>query len=109
MSVRDEQNQLKERVRTILLEDETTRNSDDKLYLSLIYKMSAEKGINISQLPTTSFFSHRKSYGFPSYESVGRCRRKLQEHDESLCSAEQVERLRAKRELEYTEWAVKPV
>lgn len=107
MSVRSEQNMLKERVRTILLADESTRNSDDRLYLAVCYQVSAERGINLTQLPVTSFLSQRKAFGFPSYESVGRARRKLQEKDETLCSAEQVERMRAKREKEYEEWAVK--
>lgn len=106
MSVRNEQNMLKVRVKSILETDELSRDSDDRLYLAVLYQISAERGINLVQLPVTSFFSQRKAYGFPSYESVGRCRRKLQEDDESLCSTEQVERMRAKREKEYEEWAV---
>lgn len=105
MSVRSEQEKLKERVRTILVTDERTRNSDDRLYLAVINQLCGEKGINPKQIALPNFFLNRKMYGFPSYESVGRCRRKWQEKDETLRADVDVEAMREIREEEYREWA----
>lgn len=105
MSVRTEQNMLKERVRSILLVDESTRNSDDKLYLAVINQIAWEKGLNPSEISIANFLINRKMYGFPSYESVGRARRKWQEADETLRADINVEAMREIREGEYVEWA----
>lgn len=106
MGVRKEMTQLQERVRSILLTDERTRNSDDRLYIAIVNQICGEKGIVPNTITFSNFFTNRKELGFPSYESVGRARRKLQEHDESLRADERVETVRILREEGFREWAI---
>lgn len=106
MGVRKEMTQLQERVRSILLTDERTRNSDDRLYIAIVNQICGEKEIDPSSISISKFFTTRKEYGFPSYESVGRARRKLQEHDESLRADEKVEQARILRAEDFKEWAI---
>lgn len=106
MSVKLEQRILKERVRTILLVDDRTRNDNDRLYLAVITQLGAERGVNLDNTSVCKFFLHRKEWKFPTYEAVTRCRRKLQEEDKTLRSDDNVQAMRELREEEYRKWAV---
>lgn len=106
MSVRLEQNKLKEYVRQILITDERTRNDNDRLVCALYTMLLSERGACLQQLSFMSVMLNRKAYKLPSYESVTRCRRKLQEQDETLKSDDNVQAMREVMEQEYKEWAV---
>ena len=63
-------------VSKILLNKFTARNSDYVLYAFVLL----EYGVDINTLSTKDFLKglHNKTY--PSFEGIGRCRRKLQEN-----------------------------
>lgn len=106
-SVSTEQRKLKVIVENILRADPSTRNDNDRLVMAVYIQIAYEKGIMIQNHSFTTVISCRKSWGLPSYESVTRCRRKLQEADPSLRSDDNVEAMREVREEEYREWATR--
>ena len=100
---------VEKRVKAILIEDRQARNSDSFLYLKVLQKMGAEKGIDLDSLPITRFLLEMSEMGFPPFESVRRARQKLQEHNPDLRACEAVEEARAENELEYREYVRKVV
>lgn len=78
-----------------------TRDNDQLLY----YRVC--EAINPKAL--TSNFGYvtlnRKDFELPSIETVGRCRRKLQEKNPELRASKEVEGFRAEREAEFREYA----
>jgi hypothetical protein len=95
---------VEKRVRAILIEDRQARNSDSFLYLKVLQKMGAEKGIDIEGLSIPTFLLTMSELGFPPFESVRRARQKLQEHNPELRACEAVEEARAENELGYREY-----
>lgn len=91
---------VEKRVKAILIEDRQTRNSDSYLYLKVLQKMGAEKGIDLDDIPITTFLMKMSEYGFPPFESVRRARQKLQEHNPELQACEEVAEYRAENEIE---------
>ena len=89
-------------VKTILEQDE--RNSDDYLYMLVLYK-SSPIGFAISEISVTTFLANRDRWGFPSYKSVSRTRRKAQEEHPELRGTERVRKRRSKREEVFREYA----
>ena len=63
-------------VSKILLNKFTARNSDYVLYAFVLL----EYGVNINTLSTKDFLKGLNSKVYPSFEGIGRCRRKLQEN-----------------------------
>lgn len=88
-------------VRDILYRKPFTRNSDEKLYIEVV------RGIDrkAATMPFWYVLEHRKDFGLPSLESVGRCRRKVVEKNPELAGTDKVEGFRAMEEQEYREWA----
>lgn len=82
-----------------------TRDSDNLLYLEVIKVISAEKGVNLLGLPMEQFFKQLTSHTIPSIETVGRCRRKLQEKYPELRANEIVIGYRSAREEMFEEYA----
>lgn len=105
-SVSVEQNKLKEVVKNILIADKQTRNDNDRLVLAVYIQLCFYKGIILNDRTYSSVMINRKTWGLPSYESVTRCRRKLQEEDKTLRSDDNIQAMRELREEEYREWAV---
>ena len=91
---------LQEFVQPILEADERTRNSDDVLYFQVCTKLLGDN------LSLKHVLLNRKDLRIPSYESVGRARRKLQEENPELRACERVQELRAEKEAEYKAMAV---
>ena len=89
---------LESEIEFILSEHEKTRGDDMALYL--VYLCNHDVGI----LKVFSDKSYRVSHGISSFESVSRCRRKLQEKYPELKPPTQVVRTRAKREKEFREY-----
>ena len=67
-------------VREILKQRPATRGDDDLLYVYILDKMN----LNLSTYSVTSFLLNYRKMGIPTIETVGRCRRKIQEKDNSL-------------------------
>ena len=92
-------------VRDILLEDTATRDSDGLLYCRILEHYGKRKGIDFTRVSVDSFFRAYKKYQIPSIETVGRCRRKLQEEYPELRGSEGVRAQRNTREKQFRNYA----
>ncbi len=74
-------------VKDVLTEDPATRDSDNLLFYVVCKRILAKQGEDIDTMTFGRLFLSLKGYGLPQFESVGRCRRKLQhEFPELQCS-----------------------
>lgn len=95
---------LKDLVEDILLKNPKTRDSDERLYLEILRLRGFYLQPNV--------FVNYKSYKLPSFGSVSRARRKVQEDerknkgidDWELQSTKTVEKYRRQLEKEYREY-----
>ena len=101
--------QLKEIVIETLKQFDFTRGDDDLLYLNVLIKLDAKIPTEnlIVDMRLADFFTYRKRYGFPSFESVSRCRRKAQEEHPELRPAERVQENRKRQEERFYNFATK--
>jgi len=90
-------------VKDILEHDPDARNSDEYLYLKVCAKFSGK----CMNLPFWKVFLNRKAYGLPSYETVGRARRKLQETHPEFAGNSTVEAHRMLNEEVFKDYARK--
>lgn len=88
-------------VKGILEEYPDTRNSDNILYVRVCEHIGREHGININKMSMPFSLLNLKDYNMPQYETVGRCRRKLQAEYPELQADANVE---AQRELNETDF-----
>lgn len=91
-------------VHEVLTTYKATRDSDDLLMAVIYYKY-----YNISNEPFISIMKHRKEYKLPSYESISRARRKIQELYPDLQGTERIKRIRSKEEADYIDYALNTV
>ena len=84
-------NELEKDVKQILKNIPASRASDDLLYVTLIEKRLAGLGRSLERISAKDYLLHYRNYNLPTIESVGRCRRKLQEKDETLKPSEKVQ------------------
>ena len=94
-----------ELVRDILTQSVSARNSDNVLYCKVLEYYGKRMDVDFNRVSVISFFNSAKRASIPSIETVGRCRRKLQEEYTELRADEDVERKRMKRENEFREYA----
>ena len=92
---------IERKVRTILAKNEDARNDDMVLYLVLCNACLKDAGA----LPLAEIMTQYKYLGLPSFESVGRTRRKLQAKYPELAGNARVRRLRAEGEKAYRQYA----
>lgn len=71
---------LEKVVRKILTEEPRTRGDDDLLYI----KVLEQRKIKLTDYDAKSFILNYRKLGIPTIETVGRCRRKVQEQNEFL-------------------------
>ena len=95
--------QLKDIVIETLKQFDFTRGDDDLLYLNVLIKLDAKIPTEnlIVDMRLADFFTYRKRYGFPSFESVSRCRRKAQEEFPDLRPPKKVQEAREKQEEKF--------
>lgn len=93
---------IKENVKEILKENERARGDDDFLFLCIISKISSKP---VCELSVKEFFLNRKKLGLPSFESVRRARQKVQEENEELKPADNVQNGRLKQEEKFYNFA----
>ena len=96
--------QLKDIVIETLKQGKTFRENDDLLYLTICIKLFSNRG-SITNMTVSEFFTCRKRYGLPTYESVSRCRRKAQEENPELRPVEPVQIGREKKRDEFYKWS----
>ena len=88
-------------VKGILETSPSTRNSDERLYIEVVRAIDNKA----AGMPFWYVLEHRKDFGLPSLESVGRCRRKVVSKNPELAGTDKVEGFRAMEEQEYRAWA----
>jgi hypothetical protein len=91
-------NTLTKRVENILSRDNNAKNSDKWLIYRVLEEISQENGEKLF-IPFTLFDE------FPSFESITRCRRKLNEEGKHLPTDREVIEKRKKREKVFRTWA----
>lgn len=88
---------IENKVRTILKKNEDARNDDMVLYLALCNLCLEDAGA----MPLAEIMTQHKSLGLPSFESVSRTRRRLQERHPELLGSLRMQKLRARGEKAY--------
>ena len=89
------------KVRAVLQKDEEARNDDMLLYLKVCNGCLKDTGA----MPFAEVMAQYKYLGLPSFESVGRTRRKLQEKCPELLGSVRMQKIRAKGEKAYRRYA----
>lgn len=74
-------------VKQQLEQNPATRGDDDLLY----YYIMQDMGVNLGDYVASFFILHYRSMGLPTIESVGRCRRKLQEKNAYLRAGPEID------------------
>ena len=92
---------IEDKVRAILKKDEEARNDDMVLYLKVCNSYFKDAGA----MPFAVVMSQYRYLGLPSFESVGRTRRKLQAEHPELLGSIRIQKLRAKQEQNYRRYA----
>ena len=92
---------IEKKVRAILEKNEDARNDDMVLYLALCNVCLKDAGA----MPLAEIMTQHKYLGLPSFESVGRTRRKLQVAHPELLGSVRIQKLRAKKEHQYRKYA----
>jgi hypothetical protein len=98
--------QLKDLVTETLKQGETFRENDDLLYLTICIKLFSNRG-SITNMTVSEFFTCRKRYGLPTYESVSRCRRKAQEENPALRPCKAIQKGREIQQERFYNFATK--
>ena len=99
-------------VKKLLKEKEELRGNDDLLYLTVLrvvhpYWDNGRINTDIENAPIGEFFKMRKSLKLPTFESVTRCRRKVQEENAELKPCEWVQESRKRQEEKFYKFATK--
>ena len=94
-----------ELVHELLINEPACRNSDNILYWRVLQVIGYQKKIDVSKMSVPALLFHMRDYGIPSIESVGRARRKIQEHNPELRADDTVEAYREVLEEEYRRYA----
>lgn len=99
--------QLKDIVIEILKQFDFTRGDDDLLYLNVLVKLDGKRPTEdlIVDIRLSDFFTNRKHYGFPSFESVSRCRRKAQEEFPELRPPKKIQEARRMQEEKFYDFS----
>lgn len=94
-----------DRIMNILKMHPKTRDNDMLLYLKLAAQIDDEYNQNAMKLPFAEVVGNMAEYHLPSFGSVGRTRRKLQEKHPELRATKTVQGFRAEREEVYRDYA----
>lgn len=99
--------QLKDIVIETLKQFDFTRGDDDLLYLNVLIKLDGKRPTEdlIVDMRLADFFTNRKRYGFPSFESVSRCRRKAQEENPDLRPPKKIQEARRMQEEKFYDFS----
>lgn len=89
-------------VREILKQRPATRGDDDLLYLDVLDKME----VNLTEITAESFILNYRKLGIPTIETIGRCRRKIQEKDNSLKPTAEIVLKRKKVENSFYDYSL---
>ena len=92
---------VEERVRKILVHNPQTRNDDNLLIYEYLSTYHDINNVSIKELLLNS-----KQLGIPSFETITRARRKVQECSPYLKATEKIDKIRMNREKEFVDYAL---
>lgn len=92
-------------VKEMLKAHEQARNCDEYLYLLVCSIVGKHNGFDVENMTLAHFLLHRKELQLPSLETVGRARRKIQQHFPELAGNDVVEGYRAENEEVFRRYA----
>ena len=90
-------------VKEVLESNKATREDDHLLFVEIVYKLKPEY-VNSNFLYV---FKNARQLGLPPFESVSRCRRKLQAEYEELKPSVEVQEARDNKEMDMFEYALR--
>lgn len=93
------QKQVEKTVKEILTAYQTTRNDDHCLYIQYVYNT-----VEFTKVPFNILFGNYKLFGLPSFESVGRARRRVQQKYPELRGDKGTQTARETLEQEYHDY-----
>jgi hypothetical protein len=88
-------------VKEILERNKATRDNDNLLYVEVIYAIKPE----VVNSNFRYVLSNANFLGLPPFETVSRCRRKLQKEYPELKASDKVEKIRTEKQEEYIEYS----
>ena len=94
----------------LLQEKEELRGNDDLLYLTVIkivhpYWNNGITTTNVENMTIGEFFTCRKTIDIPTFESVTRCRRKVQEENPDLKPCKKIQEARRMQEEKFYDFS----
>ena len=92
-------------VKSILENDDRTRNSDSLLYLCVLKQIEMDQEQKLNGVTVFDFLLNLQGKVYPPFESVRRARQKVQNAYPNLVACDEVLALRADREAEMYEYA----
>lgn len=98
--------QIEPLVREALTNKPATRD-DDFLLMFEVYKHYIGS-IEFHYLSIAYVLENHRDFGLPSFESITRARRKLQELDPALASSKKMQKIRDAEEAAYKAYAMEP-
>ena len=96
---------IKDLVFETLREGETFRENDDLLYMNVCIKVFSHNDRCLTTMTVGDFFTNRKRYGLPSFESVRRSRQKVMEEHPEMKPCEKVLEARKRNEENFYKFA----
>ena len=92
-------------VKEVLKAHEQARNCDEYLYLLVCSIVGKNNGFDVESMTLAHFLLYRKEFNLPSFETVSRARRKLQQHFPELAGNDVVECYRTANEEVFKRYA----
>ena len=93
---------MTELVRIVLEQQPETRSSDNLLYIEVLRRCTNQHVLN---MPVWMFYTNLTEWHLPSIETVGRCRRKVQQENPHLKATAEVQDWRNDKEAEFVQFA----
>ena len=105
MNLKQQLNNTKVIVETILETDYKARCSDSYLYLRVIRVLAIGTGIDLNKISVPYFLENMQNMNFPAFETVRRTRQKLQAENPALSANDFTTEKRAENEAVYSAFA----
>ena len=96
---------VSKKVKAVLAENEQARSDDNVLYLHVLRAYGNEMGLDTDRLSTSTLFLHCNELRLPSYKSVERARRLLQNQHPELRCDDDTQRARDEQEMKYEKFS----
>jgi len=93
----------------VLINKPKTRDNDNLLYIEVLSVISKKKDLEVLKCPFKEVLENLQNWHLPNIETVGRCRRKVQETYPFLKSEKEIKKIRENREKAFKQYSRKGV